>query len=136
MVSMMGSPNDNKNGQWVVYYDGDCGLCVVLQRWLSRVDFFNKTRWVTSQSLETPPGGLSWSDLDRAAYLETPSGRLYEGFYAFRMLALRILPLMPLAPVLWVPGLDRVGTVVYRWVATNRRRISRCGNSQTGSGIG
>ena len=46
--------------------------------------------WTPYQSLEPPPHGLSWDDLDRSAYLVTGNGRLHEGFYVFRMLALRL----------------------------------------------
>lgn len=110
--------------QWTLYYDGDCGICTLLVRWLSRLDFFRRTRWTAYQTLEHPPAGLTWTDLSRSAYLESDGGRLYEGFYAFRMLALRLVPLLPLAPVLWMPGLHLLGVAIYRWVARNRYRLS------------
>ena len=112
--------------RWAFYYDGDCGLCAWVVRWLSRADLFKRIAWVPYQTLEQPPHGLSWNDLDRAAYLDTGRGRLHEGFYGFRMLALRIAPLLPLAPILWFPGVSRLGVPVYRWVARNRYRLSRC----------
>jgi hypothetical protein len=83
--------------------------------------------WLPYQDLETPPHGLSWEDLDRAAYLDDPGqGRLYEGFYAFRMLTLRLIPLLPLAPLFWFPGVHLVGVAIYRWVARNRSHLSTC----------
>jgi predicted DCC family thiol-disulfide oxidoreductase YuxK len=42
------------------------------------------------------------------------------------MLTLRMLPLMPLAPVLWFPGMSIPGTRFYNWFARNRYRFSRC----------
>ena len=69
---------------------------------------------------------MSWEHLDRAAYLDTGRGQLYEGFYSLRMLTLRLPLLVPLAPVLWVPGVSLLGPVVYRWIARNRYVISRC----------
>ena len=122
-------------GRWVFYYDGDCGFCRGTVRVLAAVDFFRKLTWRPFQDLDTPPRGVSWADLDRAAYLETGTpaggqagaGKLYEGFYAFRMLSLRLAPLMPLAPLLWLPGVNRPGAAAYRWVARNRHRISNCG---------
>ena len=69
---------------------------------------------------------MTWEDLDRAAYLSTGRGRLHEGFYGLRMLTLRLLPLVPLAPLFWFPGMNLLGVPVYRWIARNRYRISAC----------
>jgi predicted DCC family thiol-disulfide oxidoreductase YuxK len=116
-----------RNGpRWVIYYDGDCGFCDRVKRWLSRIDFLDVIEWTPYQALERPPQGLSWDDLDRAAYLDTGQGHLNEGFYAFRMVALRLLPLISLAPILWFPGMNLVGEAVYGWVARNRCRLSGC----------
>ena len=111
---------------WVFYYDGDCRFCTRAVRVLALLDFFGWVDWVPFQSLETPPVGLSWEDLDRAAYLDTGTHRLHEGFDAFRMLTLRLVPLLPLLPVLWLPGMRLLGVPAYRWVARNRNRISNC----------
>ncbi|MBQ10189.1 MAG: hypothetical protein CMJ45_01400 [Planctomyces sp.] len=111
---------------WAFYFDGDCRFCTNVVRTLAKIDLLNRVDWVPYQSLESPPTGLSWKDLDRAAYLETGSSRLHEGFYAFRMLTLRVLPLLPLAPLLWLPGMAVLGAPAYRWVARNRHRITSC----------
>ena len=123
---------ETEKGRWVFYYDGECGFCTASVRFLARLDFFCKLTWMPFQDLPGPPAGLSWEDLDRAAYLETRNSyywgverRLYRGFYAFRMLSLRLPPLMPLTPLLWLPGVNRLGEVAYSWVARNRYRISR-----------
>ncbi|MDE2938652.1 MAG: DCC1-like thiol-disulfide oxidoreductase family protein [Chloroflexota bacterium] len=122
---------------WVVYYDGECGFCTLSVRALALADFFRVVTWTSYQELDEPPSGLAWEDLDAAAYLEVRKGssqsgdgpeeerRLYQGFYAFRMLTLRLPPLMPLAPLLWLPGVNRLGESTYKWVAANRYRISR-----------
>ena len=126
----------HKKGRWVFYYDGQCGFCTATVRFLASVDFFRRLTWQPFQQLDAPPAGLSWDDLNRAAYLQTgdkdggpgTAGRLHAGFYAFRLLSLRLPPLMPLIPLLWLPGVPRLGQVAYRWVARNRYRISRgCG---------
>ncbi len=121
------------SGRWVFYYDGDCGFCRTAMRLLAAVDFFHRLTWTPFQELAAPPPGLSWADLDRAAYLETGpaatgrggAGRRYEGFYAFRMLTLRLAPLLPLAPLLWLPGVNRLGEAAYRRVARNRCRLGQ-----------
>ena len=107
---------------WTFYYDGDCNLCARAVEWLSRADLSRRIRWVPFQSLSEAPEGVTWDDLRRSAYLEGEDGRLYEGFYAVRMLTLRVWALIGLAPLLWLPGAHLAGALVYRWVARNRCR--------------
>ena len=112
---------------WVFYFDSDCRFCKKLTRWLSLLDFSRRITWTATQDLEEPPNGITWEALQRAAYLvDHQRGRSYEGFYAFRMLTLRMPALVPLAPLIWFPAMGLVGVTVYRWVARNRYRISRC----------
>ena len=113
-------------GRWLCYYDSDCGFCSAAVRRLSSLDFFDRVAWIPSQSLEEPPGGLTWEDLESAVYLERGQGRLYRGFYAFRMLAAGILPLAPLLPFLWLPGVRFLGEAVYARVARNRCHLFGC----------
>jgi predicted DCC family thiol-disulfide oxidoreductase YuxK len=112
--------------RWVFYYDGDCGFCTRVVRWLARLDWRRRVAWTPYQSLAQPPQGLSWQDFDQAAYLEAAGPRRWRGFYAFRRLTVLLPPLLPLAPLFWFPGVDLAGRVIYRWVASHRRRISRC----------
>ena len=112
--------------RWVVYYDGECALCKTARRWLSRLDFSRSVDWTAYQSLRQPPLGHSWLDLESAMWLDTGDGRPVAGFHAFRMLAFRLPPLTVLAPVLWLPGMARLGEWTYGWVARNRCRLSSC----------
>ena len=125
------SPRNKKEGfwgpsVWTFYYDGDCGFCTKTVRWLGKLDVSQRVKWADFRALEVPPPGLSWEDLDAAAYLDCGDGRQRAGFYAFRSLTLKLPLLFPLAPLFWVPGMGIVGTRVYRWVAGNRYRLSRC----------
>ena len=96
-------------------------------RWLKRMDWFDRLTFRSFQALEQPPQGLSWRDLDNAAYLDdTGHGDLHGGFYAFRQLTIRLLPLMPLAPLFWFPGIRFIGVAVYGWIARHRYHISAC----------
>ena len=126
MAELNAAPDSEKKPVWFFYYDGDCGFCTRVVHWLSWLDFRKKVRWVAFQSLEEPPPGLTWDDLEAAAYLDCGQGRLEEGFYAFRKLTTRILPLLPLVPLFWFPGMHHIGVPAYRWIARNRYRISRC----------
>lgn len=111
---------------WTFYYDGECGMCSGLVRLLRALDWMHRLRWVSSQSLEVPPRGLSRESLETSAYLETRSGVLREGFYAIRSLLLQIPLTFPIGLVMWLPWIDRLGVPVYRWVARNRHRIPWC----------
>ena len=104
-------------------YDGECGFCRATRSCLAALDVTRRVRWLPFQSLSEPPPGLAWDDLERAAYLRAADGRLFEGYYAFRALTVRMPLLMPLAPLMWLPGMGWLGSRVYRWVAENRRRI-------------
>ena len=106
-----------------MFYDGECGLCRATRAWLSALDVTRRVRWRAYQSLDEPPRGLAWDDLERAAYLRTADGRTFAGFFAFRALSTRLPLLWPLAPLLWLPGMGALGGRVYRWVARNRRCV-------------
>ena len=120
------SSKRGRDSRWTLYYDGACGFCAGARRWLSRLDFFHRIEWTPYQTLESPPAGLSWEDLDRYAWMDTGGGRLHRGFHAMRLLALKLPPLLPLAPLLWLPGVNLVGQAAYGWVARNRYRLSGC----------
>ena len=107
-------------------YDADCGMCASTVRLLRRLDWRGRVSWISAQSLDTPPSGLSWEDLDRSAYLETPTGDLHEGFFAIRELLLRLPMTAPIAALMLLPGLSMAGVPAYRWVARNRNRLSGC----------
>ena len=115
---------------WAFYYDGNCAFCRRAVALMSKADITGKVDWIPFQSLEEPPAGLSWTDLDRSAYLvDIATMRLYEGFYSFRRLTLCLWPLAPFAPIFWLPGASLAGVAIYRWIASNRYRFSPCSTS-------
>lgn len=118
--------NETKNKSQVLIYDANCRLCDTLARWLSRADILNQINWTSYQSLDAPPPGLTWDDLKRSAYLVCGKNQRYEGFYAFRMLTIRLPLFAPLALIFWFPGVGVIGVLAYRWVARNRYRFFGC----------
>ena len=111
----------------VFYYDGDCGMCLRLVRRLERMNSRDRITWTPYQSLDEPPTGITWEDMDRAAYLISDTGEVREGFYAIRDVLTRLPALSALGLLMYLPGVSLIGTPVYRLVARNRRRISSCG---------
>jgi len=51
--------------------------------------------------------------------------QLYEGFYAFRMLTVRLPLLAPLALICWLPGVSVIGVAAYQTVAKKSLPILR-----------
>lgn len=112
----------SKTPGWTFYYDGDCGFCTRVVRLMATLDRRHLVRWVAFQSLEALPGSLTRADLQREAYIQR--GEVLEGgFYSFRRLSQLLPPLWPLAPLLWFPGVNRLGEAAYAWVARNRMRL-------------
>ena len=116
-----------------MYYDGQCRLCSGIVRLLRLLDVTSALRPQPYQDLKAPPSGLSWSDLERSAYVATSDGRMHEGFFAFRMITLRMPVFWPLTPLLWFPGVSILGRTVYRWVAASRRRFGSCRKPDAGA---
>ena len=112
----------DKSRDYVFYYDGECGFCTRVVRVLAATDLRRRVRWVAFQSLEEFPGALTRADLQREAYVQH-GDKLEGGFYSFRRLTLLLPPLWPLAPLMWFPGMHRLGEAAYAWVARNRGRL-------------
>ena len=89
--------------------DSNCRIWVILARWLSRADVLNQVNWTPYQSLDAPPPKLTWDDLKRSAYSVGSKNQLYEGFYAFRMLTVRLPLLAPLALICRFPDVTVIG---------------------------
>jgi predicted DCC family thiol-disulfide oxidoreductase YuxK len=116
----------------LLYYDARCGFCVSLARWVGRLDLLRTLELRSTLDTSARQAGLDQTHLDRAAWLITPAGVSYQGFYAFRKLALRLPPLWPVAPLLWLPGMSFWGVRLYRWVADHRVGIFGCQASENG----
>ena len=116
-----------KSSGAVFYYDGDCGLCMRLVRHLEGLDARGTITWTAYQSLDDPPSGISWEDMEREAYLISDAGEVSEGFYAIRELVARLPAHSVLGKFMHLPGVDLPGRLVYRFVARNRKRLPSCG---------
>ena len=109
------------SGQWKLYYDGSCSLCINISSVISILDIFNTVIWIPYQSLIVAPHNLSMRHLQGSVYLETDSGIFYKGFYAFRMLSLRVPAMMPLSLFMWIPWVNVIGEHIYSYISRNRR---------------
>ncbi len=111
-----------------VLFDGQCPLCI---RSVTTVDFLDWRGKFVFRDVNVWEGiARDYPGLDPQRSLEemqlmVPRADRYEalaGFYAFRKIA-QHLPLgMLVWPLLFIPGVPWVGTRVYRFVASHRKR--------------
>ncbi len=114
---------------WLVY-DGQCSFCRAWVRLLAAIDWLGRIRPMDlhTQAVEVAARvpGLTRGQMMEAMRLITPRGEVYAGFLALRRVA-GLLPMMWAAlPLLYLPGMSRVGPAVYGWIARHRSRSFRC----------
>lgn len=104
------------------YYDGRCGLCRRSTRWLRRLDWLGRLAFVDMTAVPEAELPVPMEAAMRGMPMRTRGGRALVGFEAVRRAAVQTpLGFVP-AALLYVPGVSRVGRVVYRWIATRRGR--------------
>lgn len=113
-----------------VLYDGHCAFCRKSVELLKRLDWFGNLRYQDARDLEHLPTSATPLEPDRLLeemHVLTPDGRgLYHGFTALRWLAWRLPLLWPFAPLLYLPGVPKLGQRLYLWIARNRFRLVPC----------
>ena len=108
-----------------VIYDARCPLCRRTVALLRRLDWRRRLRFHDANDRDRvqaafPP--LAGADLDAAIHVVT-DGRVGRGFHAARAIAWRLPPAWPIAPLLHLPGMNRLGPRLYAWIARNRHRL-------------
>jgi len=115
---------------WLVY-DGQCAFCRASVRLLRALDWFRRIRAVDlhTQAEEVAQRApyLTHNQMMAAMQLITPAGKVYPGFFGFRQAAW-LLPLAwALLPLLYLPGMSKLGPAIYAQIARRRYGLSRCG---------
>ena len=110
----------------VLVYDGDCGVCTKLSRFVTTSvrpapDSFSVSAY---QHLDLDALGLTPEQCDEALQWVSRDGRVSSAQDAVaRVLLAGRLPFRPLGAVILVPGVNALAGLVYRWVALNRHRL-------------
>ena len=110
-----------------VLYDGDCPLCTFQMRVITWLDWFNTVRLipiVDSRAAEIAPG-IKREDLQEAIHCIAKRGTIYRGARCVRFIGMRLPLAVPLALVLWIPGVIYLAEIVYRLISRNRLVLSR-----------
>lgn len=99
-------------------YDASCGFC---RKWVGRLKRWDRREVIRLLPLDDPAAttlaGRSVEELQQAAHIVTPEGRVFAGAAAMRE-ALRYVPFgwAPRA-ALSLPGALPVAERMYRWIA-------------------
>jgi predicted DCC family thiol-disulfide oxidoreductase YuxK len=123
---MLGAMNEASRATTVLF-DDECSLCTFQSRVISWLDWFNTVKMVPisiPNVLEIAPG-LTRTDLQEAIHCVSPNGRIHRGARCIRHISLRMPLAIPIAIVLWIPGVIYIAEIVYRRVSRNRHLLSR-----------
>lgn len=114
----------------VVLFDGDCPLCRKTTSILRRLDWFGRLAFHNCRDTARIPANTAHLDAGRMIeemHVLTPDrSRALAGFRAVRWIAGRVPVLWPLYPLLFIPGMARLGQRVYLWIARNRFHLVPC----------
>lgn len=111
----------------LVLYDGDCPMCTFQMRTITWLDWFNTVKFLPiadPRAKEVAPG-LTRESLLEAIHCVTREGRIHRGARCIRFVGMRMPLLVPVALVLWIPGVIQVAELFYQWVSRNRHLLSR-----------
>lgn len=120
---------DHKEGiHSIVLYDGYCLMCKRSRKfiqffdWFKRVEFvdiYDKER-IQELKIELPTD----EELLKDMHLITKNKQFLKGFYAWRKI-FGVLPLIfIITPLLYIPFVPKMGSIIYEYIATNRTRVT------------
>jgi predicted DCC family thiol-disulfide oxidoreductase YuxK len=114
----------------VVLYDGDCPLCRKTTGILKRLDWFHRLAFHNCRDAAHIPASTAHLDADKMIeqmHVLTPDRQhALAGFRAVRWIAGRIPLMWPVYPLLFIPGMAKLGQRLYLWVARNRFHLVPC----------
>ncbi len=111
----------------VVLYDSDCPMCAFQMKTLTWLDWLNKVRFLAIEDPETGElaPNLKCEDLMEAIHCLATDGRIHRGARAIRFVGLRMPLLVPVALILWFPGVIWIAELVYQFVSKHRQFFSK-----------
>src|SRR5687768_3681077 len=91
----------------LVLYDDECPLCIFQMKVLSWLDWRGALALVplSDPRAQAAAPQLGRDDLREAIHCVTPEGDVYRGARAIRFVGMRLPLLVPLAALLWIPGI-------------------------------
>jgi predicted DCC family thiol-disulfide oxidoreductase YuxK len=111
----------------IVLYDGECSLCAFQMRVITWLDWFNSVTLLPiadPRAAEIAPS-ITREQLLEAIHCVTKGGQIYRGARCLRYIGMRMPLAVPLALILWIPGVIWVAEKVYNWISRHRYLLSR-----------
>jgi predicted DCC family thiol-disulfide oxidoreductase YuxK len=116
--------------QAVVLFDGDCPMCRKTTSILKRLDWRHRLAFHNCRDVDHIPANTAHLDPERMIaemhVLTADRGRAFSGFRAVRWIAGRVPVLWPLYPLLFIPGMARLGQRIYLGIARHRFHLVPC----------
>jgi predicted DCC family thiol-disulfide oxidoreductase YuxK len=106
----------------VIFYDAQCPFCFQVKRIFRKFDWLHQVKWVSVQEVEKTgkyPYLEGRNTLDEIHML-TKEGEIKQGFATIRHLLLLLPPVSILGLILYLPGMNRIGSPLYRWFSSHR----------------
>jgi predicted DCC family thiol-disulfide oxidoreductase YuxK len=120
----------NAAHQALVLYDGECPICRKTVSILKRLDWLHALRFHNCRDTAGIPPNTAHLDparmIEQMHVLTPDRTTAYHGYRAGRWIAGRIPLLWPLYPLLFLPGMAKLGQRAYLWIARNRFHLMPC----------
>lgn len=120
-------PSVVSSARHIVLYDGECSLCTFQMKLLTWLDWCHVVRLLPIADPEAARVAptLTRESLLEAIHCVTTNGTIHRGARCLRFVGLRMPLLVPLALVLWLPGVIWIAERAYMWVSRNRHLLSK-----------
>ena len=111
----------------IVLYDGECSLCTFQMKLLTWLDWCNVLSLlpISDPSAAELAPHLTREELLEAIHCLSRQGHLYRGARCIRFVGMRLPLLIPVALVLWIPGVIWIAEKLYTQLSRNRHLLSR-----------
>jgi predicted DCC family thiol-disulfide oxidoreductase YuxK len=118
------------NRQAVILFDGECPMCRQTTAILRRLDWLKKLRFHNCRDTAGIPANSAHLEADRMIaemhVLAADRKSALSGYRAVRWICGRVPVLWPLYPLMFVPGMPKLGQRIYLWIARNRFQLVPC----------
>ena len=111
----------------LVLYDDECSLCTFQMKVLTWLDWFRVVELapITNPETRRRAPQISPEALHEAIHCLTSDGGIHRGARCLRFVGMRMPLLIPVALILWFPGVIHVAEWIYKIISRNRYVLSR-----------
>jgi len=104
----------------VMIYDNTCNFCIGTKNTFNKID--KKTKWIGANKFNNRKFNIKKSELLEEIHLLS-DGKVYKGYYAFKEMTRKNPFLFIFYLLSLFPGIDFIGTRIYRFVSKHRHKI-------------